>query len=147
MRKEYRFNNPGEFLNKLRELIKEGVNQREMEVFTPYPIHEVEEILQTPDSPLKFFTLTGAVTGFCTGFLFPSYTVVAWPLITSGKPFISIPPFLIIAFELTILFGAIFSLLGIIILGRLPNFCYIAPPKEKEYGNEFVIVIEKDGEK
>ena len=144
MRQEYRFDNPNEFVHKLEDLIKEGVNQREMDLYTPYPIPGLDDVLKAPGSMLKFFTLTGAVTGFCTGMIFTSYTVVAWPLVTSGKPHISLPPFLIISFELTILLGAIFSLLGIFVLGRLPNLCNMAPPPEKEYGNEFVIVIERE---
>lgn len=144
MKQEYRFDNPDEFVHKLKDLIQEGVNQSEMDLYTPYPLPHLDEVLDAPGSMLKFFTLTGAVTGFSTGLIFTSYTVVAWPLVTSGKPYISLPPFLIISFELTILLGAIFSLLGIFVLGRLPNLCNMAPPEEKEYGNEFVIVIERE---
>ena len=45
-----------------------------------------------------------------------------WGLVTGGKPIASIPPFVVIAFELTILFGGIATLLGMVILGRLPRF-------------------------
>ena len=140
----YRFNTPEEFLEKLKELVASGVPYEKMELYTPYYVHEVEEIVKAPASKVKFFTLAGAVTGFCTGMLFTSYTVIAWPLVTSGKPLISIPPFLIIAFELTILFGAICTLIGLLVLGRLPHIPYLAPSEDKEFGNEFVIVVEKE---
>jgi hypothetical protein len=44
-----------------------------------------------------------------------------WPLITGGKPIVSLPPFVIIAFELTILFGALSTVLGLLITARLPR--------------------------
>ncbi|MBI1845403.1 MAG: DUF3341 domain-containing protein [Candidatus Rokubacteria bacterium] len=40
---------------------------------------------------------------------------------TGGKPVVSIPPFVIIAFELTILFGGLATVLGVVTLGRLPR--------------------------
>jgi len=44
-----------------------------------------------------------------------------WGLITGGKPVASIPPFVIIAFELTILFGGVATVIGMVLLGRLPR--------------------------
>jgi hypothetical protein len=41
--------------------------------------------------------------------------------VTGGKPIISIPAWVIIAFELTILFGALSTILGLFIQMRLPN--------------------------
>jgi Protein of unknown function (DUF3341) len=42
--------------------------------------------------------------------------------VTGGKPVVSIPPFVVIAFELTILFGGIATILAAVLLGRLPRF-------------------------
>ena len=41
-----------------------------------------------------------------------------WPIMVGGKPFSSIPPYTIIAFELTILFGGLLTLLGLLVVGR-----------------------------
>ena len=51
-------------------------------------------------SPVRLFTLVGALLGCTAGFSLPIYTVSAWPLITGGKPLFSIPAFVVIAFEL-----------------------------------------------
>ncbi|MBI4544554.1 MAG: DUF3341 domain-containing protein, partial [Gemmatimonadetes bacterium] len=67
------------------------------------------------------FTLVGGLTGAATGFALPIFTSLDWPLITGGKPIISLPPFVIIAFELTILFGALSTVLGLLINARLPR--------------------------
>ncbi len=71
-------------------------------------------------------------------------TSLSWPLIVGGKPIVSLPPFLIIAFALTILFGALSTFLGFLLLSRLPSLRGIR--SEKEYGNAFVILVD-DGER
>jgi hypothetical protein len=103
----------------IERLRKAGM--RDMVVFSPMPRHEIEHALQEPESPVRMFTLVGALTGTATGFALPIWTSLDWPLITGGKPIISLPPFVIIAFELTILFGALSTILGLFITARLPR--------------------------
>lgn len=142
MREEFVFNCEEEFCAKLREFAQSGVTHERITTFTPYFVHETDEIIHAPKSKLKFFTLFGAILGFFTGMGLTIYTVLSWPLITGGKPFISLPPFLIIGFELTILFGGLISALGFFIFARLPRMQDMVP--DKEYGNQFVIVVEKE---
>jgi hypothetical protein len=94
---------------------------RKMIAFTPVPRHELDHAMHTPESPIRVFTLVGGLTGAATGFALPVWTSVDWPLITGGKPIVSLPPFVIIAFELTILFGALSTVLGLFITARLPR--------------------------
>ena len=47
---------------------------------------------------------------------------MVWGITLGGKPAVSIPPYVVIAFELTILFGGIATLIGMVVLGRLPRF-------------------------
>ncbi len=90
-------------------------------VFSPAPDHEIEHALHEPQSPVRIFTLVGGLTGAATGFALPTWTSLDWPLVTGGKPIISLPAWVIIAFELTILFGALSTVLGLFIVARLPN--------------------------
>src|SRR5258706_3717035 len=46
--------------------------------------------------------------------LFRSYMSYDWPLVVGGKPIGSIPPYVVIMFEMTILFGALSTILGIV---------------------------------
>jgi hypothetical protein len=58
-----------------------------------------------------------------------------------GKPFTSIPPYTIIAFELTILFGGVLTVLGLFIFGGLPKF-KIDPAYSKRFSaEEFGVVV------
>ena len=120
MTQQYLFDDKETFLIKLEELVAAGVPPASIEVRTPVPVHEAFHILRTPPSPLGWFTGTGAVLGAATGFGLTIGTVLSWPLITGGKPLISLPPFLIIVFELTILLGAVASILGFFHLNRFP---------------------------
>ncbi|MGQ0562398.1 MAG: DUF3341 domain-containing protein [Gemmatimonadota bacterium] len=89
--------------------------------FSPMPSHDLEHALQPPQSPVRLFTLVGGLTGAATGFALPTWTSLDWPLVTGGKPIISIPPMVVIAFELAILFGALSTVAGLFINARLPR--------------------------
>jgi hypothetical protein len=90
-------------------------------VFSPAPDHNLEHAIHAPNSPVRMFTLVGGLTGTATGFALPTWTSLDWPLVTGGKPIISIPAWVIIAFELTILFGALSTVVGMFIAARLPQ--------------------------
>lgn len=94
---------------------------KNLTVFSPAPRHELEHALEPPQSPVRLFTLVGGLTGAATGFALPIWTSIDWPLVTGGKPIISLPPFVIIAFELTILFGALATVAGLLITAGLPK--------------------------
>ena len=89
--------------------------------FSPAPDHTLEQLMGARISPVRLFILIGALLGCTIGFSLPIYTVSSWPLITGGKPLLSFPAFVVIAFELTILFGAIFGMLGFLLLAGLPR--------------------------
>ena len=89
--------------------------------FSPMPSHDLEHALHAPTSSVRLFTLVGGLTGAATGFALPTWTSLDWPLVTGGKPIISIPPMLIIAFELTILFGALSTVAGLFLNAKLPR--------------------------
>jgi hypothetical protein len=115
----------------LEELRAKGYH--DLEVYTPAPIHEIEDVMERhqPVSRVRLFTLIGGLTGTVSGFLLTIWSSVQWGLVTGGKFMMntpegiigsSIPPFVVIAFEMTILFGGLSTVLGMVLLGRLPQF-------------------------
>lgn len=94
---------------------------KKITTFSPYPSHELEHALHEPESPVRVFTLVGGLTGAAAGFALPTWTSLDWPLVTGGKPILSIPPMLIIAFELMVLFGALSTVAGLFINAKLPR--------------------------
>src|SRR5712691_7155031 len=83
-------------------------------VYSPIPRHEIEEALDQPVSPVRMFTLIGGIAGCATGAWLTLWMSYDWPLVVGGKPIGSVPPYVVIMFELTILFGALSTLLGIL---------------------------------
>ncbi len=106
----------------IEELRKSGL--KAITVYMPYPEHLIEEALGYDQSPVRVFTLVGGMSGAAAGFALASFTSLDWPLITGGKPILSMPAYVIIAFELAILFGVLFTLIGMFINSRLP---YVKP--------------------
>lgn len=142
MKQEFTFEDKHQFLEKLKELVAGGVNVRNLAVYTPFPVHEAEEILRMPVSAMRFFTLVGALSGLFFGLFLTIWTSLDYPLIAGGKPIVSMPAFIIVTFEMTILFGGIISFIGFLILGRFPAVRQIMEPQE--YGNLFVIQIHEE---
>ncbi len=90
------------------------------ELMSPIPLEGVEEVLGEKKSIIKRFTFFGAIFGGFSGFLLAAGTAVLFVHPTGGRPIITIPPFLIITYELTILFGILATVLGFFISARLP---------------------------
>jgi len=128
-------------------LRKAGVKKRSITAYAPVPEHDLEHAMGYQQSPVRVFALVGALTGTATGFALSIFTSMNWPLVTGGKPIVSIPAFVVIAFELTILFGALSTVIGLFINTRLPHLrplvvydpqfsagrfgVYVAAPPEK----------------
>ncbi len=92
-----------------------------MKAYAPYPDHHIEHALGYDQSPVRVWTLVGGLTGTATALAFTTWTSIDWPLVVGGKPIVSIPAYIIIMFELTVLFGALSTIIGLFMLSRLPN--------------------------
>ena len=105
----------------LEELRAKGYH--DLSVYTPLPVHEIEDVLERdrPVSRVRLFTLIGGLIGTASGFLLTMWSSLKWGIIVGGKAPASIPPYVVIAFELTILFGGLATLIGMVTLGRLPK--------------------------
>jgi ActD protein len=105
----------------IRQLRAKGFS--ELTVYTPVPVEEIEEEIEKvrPLSKVRLFTLIGGLTGTATGFFLTIWSSLIWELVTGGKYPVSYPPFVIIAFELTILLGGLATVLAVLVLGRLPK--------------------------
>lgn len=103
----------------IHELKKAGY--KNLRAYMPFPDHHIEEALGYGESPVRVWTLVGGLTGAATGFALTIWTSMDWPLVTGGKPIVSIPAYVVIAFEMAVLFGALATLIGLFVLSRLPH--------------------------
>ena len=105
----------------LDALASAGYTTTEYEVLTgtPYPEGTFGE--QEPKHKLFRWPLMGAACGFIIGLVLTAGSQLAFPLVTGGKPILSIPPMAIIMYEGTMLGAIIFTIIGIILESRLPR--------------------------
>ena len=84
-------------------------------VYSPIPRHEIEDALGQAVSPVRMFTLIGGIAGCSVGAWLTLWMSGDWPIGVGGKPVLSVPPYVVIMFEMTILFGALSTILGILL--------------------------------
>jgi hypothetical protein len=84
-------------------------------VYSPIPRHEIEDALAQPVSPVRMFTLIGGIAGCSIGAWLTLWMSGNWPIVVGGKAPLAVPPYVVIMFEMTILFGALTTILGILL--------------------------------
>jgi hypothetical protein len=101
--------------------VKAVRDQYKVRTISPVPLHEIDEVLPAPPSPVRYFTLAGSLLGFATGWALTIGSATHYPLTVGGKPLISLTPFGVVAYICTILFGALFTVAGMLLNARLPR--------------------------
>lgn len=89
----------------IEELKKRGLE--DLRTIAPAAFPELEAALGRPRSRIGWVTFAAALMGLAAGFALTGGTALALPLSVGGKPVVSLPPFLVIAFECTILVAGI----------------------------------------
>ena len=94
---------------------------KKIDAYSPLPIEGLAEAIGFHHDLVPLVTLIGAIIGGTTGYLMQYWiNVVNYPLNIGGKPFHSWPSFIIVTFEMTILFGGISAVFGMLALNGLP---------------------------
>ena len=101
----------------IRSLRAQG--RKNLTVYSAAPNHEIEAALEHTVSPVRMFTLVGGFTGCMAGLAMTYWMSLDWPLLVGGKPIATVPPYVVIMFELTVLCGALSTVAGVIILSLL----------------------------
>ena len=122
-----------------------GFEEGEYELLTgtPYPEGTFGEA--EPEHHLFRWPLIGAACGFTGGLIITAGTQMAYPLITGGKPILSIPPMAIIMYEGTMLGAIIFTIIGILFESRLPRLFMGAYSEKITEGHIGVTVTTEEG--
>lgn len=90
------------------------------DVYSPYAIHGIDEAMGLRRSRLPLVTFIAGATGLALAMLFQYWTsVVDWPINVGGKPDNSTLAWLPVAFEITVLFGALTTVLAFFLRSRL----------------------------
>ncbi len=100
------------------------------DVYSPFPIHGIDEAMGIKRSKLTWVCFLAGLIGATLAIYFQFWTsAVDWPLNVGGKPYNSLPAFIPIAFEITILFAGLGVVAALLIrCGLLPGKRADLPP-------------------
>jgi Protein of unknown function (DUF3341) len=119
---------------------------RSMDAYTPYPVEDLAEALGVKKSRVSLITLICALCGSTTGYLMQYFSATSdYPINVGGRPLHSWPAFIPITFELTVLFGAIGGVIGMLALNGLPrphHPIFETPHFEQRNASRFYLCIE-----
>ena len=117
-----------------------------MDAYAPHPVEGLSEAIGFRRNRVALCTLLGGITGGIGGYFMQWYAMaIDYPINIGGRPFNSIPSFIPITFELTILCAAISTILGMLALNGLPrphHPIFNAPDFERATTDRFFLCIE-----
>jgi hypothetical protein len=94
---------------------------RKIDAYSPFPVEELAEAIGFHKNRVPLVTLIGGMIGGLGGYFMQYWmNVDSYPVVIGGKPYHSWPAFIVVTFEMTILFGGIFAVLGMLALNGLP---------------------------
>ena len=113
------FDSPTALVEAARTTHQAGYNK--IDAYSPFPIEGLAEEIGFHHDEVPLVVLIGGIIGGLTGYLMQYWmSVVDYPLNIGGKPPHSWPAFIVITFEMTILFAGISAVFGMLALNGLP---------------------------
>jgi len=113
------FETPEALIAAARQTRAEGY--RDLDAFTPFPVYELNGILNLRDRRVLWLGLIGGIFGFCLALGMESFTNYDYPINVGGRPLYPLSAFMVVAFELTVLFAALAPAIGMLALNGLPR--------------------------
>ena len=99
-----------------------GSGYREMDAYSPFPIEGLSEAMGLHKDGVPLVVLIGGILGACAGYGLQYWvSAITYPVNIGGRPLNSWPAFVIVTFELTILFAGLSSVIGMLVLNGLPQ--------------------------
>ena len=94
---------------------------KKIDAYTPFPVEELAEAIGFHRNGVPLVVLVGGILGGLSGYLLQYWiSGMAYPVNVGGKPLNSWPAFIVVTFEMTILFAGIAAVFGMLALNGLP---------------------------
>jgi hypothetical protein len=113
------FETPEALLAAARRARAEGY--RALDAFTPFPVYELNDVLELRDRRVLWLGLIGGILGCALAFGMQLFTNFDYPINVGGRPLYALSAFSVVAFELTVLFAALTPAIGMLALNGLPR--------------------------
>lgn len=138
------YKNAGRILEAAKKVREAGF--KKIQFFSPTKLPEMERLLGLSRSPVRFWTLAGAISGVIGGFWLAGGTAMVNKLVVGGKPPLSWIPFCIPGFEGLILLGSLANLIGLIVHTR-PYRVHRMPFDPRYSQDTFALVVSCETER
>ncbi|MCW8961116.1 MAG: DUF3341 domain-containing protein [Ignavibacteriaceae bacterium] len=144
------FNNPDAIISAARKVADSGFTK--WDVNSPYPLHGIDKAMKMKPSTLGFVTLVFGLTGVAVALFFMWWTMsVDYPMVIGGKPYFSLPAFIPVTFEVTVIMATVSSVVAMFAfffgLPRNAHALHDTEYMKKVSRDHFGIVIESDDPK
>jgi hypothetical protein len=129
----------------LMEAVKKLIDAKEriIDVRSPFPVHGLDKALSIRRTKIPVGGFIFGVLGAVSAFTFMAWIfTVSYPLIIGGKPYFSVPTFIPITFECTILFSGLSMAAALLIRSKLKPDIYFAPDDVNITDDLFEIIID-----
>jgi hypothetical protein len=94
---------------------------RRWDVHSPFPIHGMDDAMGIRPTVLPWIVAIGGVMGLLGGLALQVFTnSIDYPFFISGKPLVSLPAFIPVIFECTILVASFTAAGAMLVLNKLP---------------------------
>ena len=94
---------------------------RKIDAYSPFPIEELAEAIGFHRDGVALVTLIGGLLGMSGGYLLQYWIhAINYPINVGGRPLNSWPAFIVVTFEMTILFAGLAAVFGMLALNGLP---------------------------
>lgn len=114
------YDTPDQLLSASKKVRDAGFEK--WDTYSPFPVHGIDAAMGIKMTVLPWITLCAGITGLFSAILMQWWmNAHDYPWLVSGKPFWSIPANVPIMFELTVLFSAVSTLIGMLLLNGLPH--------------------------
>ena len=92
-----------------------------IDAYSPFPVEELAEAIGFHKNGVPLVVLIGGLIGCISGYAMQYWiSAVSYPVNVGGKPYHSWPAFIVVTFEMTILFAGIAAVFGMLALNGLP---------------------------
>jgi Protein of unknown function (DUF3341) len=118
---------------------------RKIDAYAPFPVEELSEAIGFHKNGVALVCLVGGLLGCTAAYILQWWiNTISYPVNIGGRPFHSWPSFIVVTFEMTILFSGLSAVFGMLALNGLPmpyhpNFN--VPRFERASRDRFFLVI------